>query len=61
VSVSSTRGDVNIVASLFKVAYSAVSATSGGGTGAVAVPEPHAVMLFSAGAGMVGIGTRRRR
>jgi len=60
VSVSSRRGDVNLVASLFKVVYEAPDVPGDGG-GIAAVPEPRAMMLFSAGLGVAGIVTRRRR
>jgi len=60
VRVTSTRGDVNLVASLFKVVYSAPSGTGTGGVGTTAVPEPGSMALFAAGMGVVGVATRRR-
>lgn len=60
VSVPSTRGDVNVVASVFAVVSSAGGPAQGGGAGIAAVPEPGAIMLFGGGIGVVGITTRRR-
>jgi hypothetical protein len=60
VTVRSLRGDVQVVASLFEVVYTAVDATGGGGTGVGAVPEPGAALLFCAGIGVIGVATRQR-
>ena len=63
VTVSSTRGDVNVISSIFEVRCDAAAiGGAGGGTGAgsvSAVPEPRAKVQFVAGLAVVGIATRR--
>jgi hypothetical protein len=60
VRVTSTRGDVNLVASLFKVVYTEQDMPGIGGGSTTAVPEPGAMALFAAGLCVVGVATRQR-